>query len=92
MAEEKKLSVAEVRKTISTSLGTAFGFVIALLWNQVVQGGLALAKVSTTAPADALGYVSFIVTAIIITVVMIVLIIVIGRWGSKEPKSKEAKA
>ncbi|HYM38608.1 MAG TPA: DUF5654 family protein [Thermoplasmata archaeon] len=86
MAEERKLSVAEVRKTISTSLATAFGFVIALLWNQVVQGGLGLAHVNTTAPADALGYVSFIVTAVIITVVMIVLIIVIGRWGSKESK------
>jgi heme/copper-type cytochrome/quinol oxidase subunit 2 len=92
MAEDRKLSVAEVRKTISTSLATAFGFVIALLWNQVVQGGLALAKVSTTAPADALGWVSFIVTAVIITVVMIVLIIVIGRWGSKESKKKEATA
>ncbi len=88
MAEERKLSVAEVRKTISTSLGTAFGFVIALLWNQVVQGGLALAKVSTTAPADPLGYVVFIVTAIIITVVMIVLIIVIGRWGSRGEKKE----
>ncbi len=88
MAEERKLSVAEVRKTISTSLGTAFGFVIALLWNQVVQGGLALGKVSTTAPADPLGYVVFIVTAIVITVFMILLIIVIGRWGNKEAKAK----
>ncbi len=90
--EERKISVAEVRKTISTSLATAFGFVIALLWNQVVQGGLALAHVNTSAPADALGYVSFIVTAIIITVVMILLIIVIGRWGSGKPKKQEIKA
>lgn len=91
-AEERRISVGEVRKTISTSLATAFGFVIALLWNQVVQGGLALAKVNTTAPTDPLGWVSFIVTAIIITVVMIVLIIVIGRWGSKESKKKEVTA
>jgi hypothetical protein len=53
------------------------------LWNQVVQGGLALAKVSTTAPADALQYVVFIGTAVVITVVMVVLIIVFGRWGNK---------
>jgi hypothetical protein len=83
MAEDKQLSMAEVRKTIAASLSTAFGFVIALLWNQVVQGGLALAKVSTTAPADAVQYVIFIGTAAVITVVMVVLIIVFGRWGNK---------
>jgi len=83
MAEDRKLSAAEVRKTIAASLTTAFGFVIALLWNQVVQGGLALAKVSTTAPADSVQYVLFIGTAAVITVIMVVLIILFGRWGSK---------
>ncbi|MEK6986503.1 MAG: DUF5654 family protein [Candidatus Thermoplasmatota archaeon] len=83
-AEEKRLSVAEVRKTISTSLAAAFGFVIALLWNQVVQGGLAAAGVSTTAPKDWPGWAVFVVTAVILTLVMIVLILVISRWGSKD--------
>ena len=83
MAEERKLSAAEVRKTIAASLTTAFGFVIALLWNQVVQGGLALAKVSTTAPADPVAYVLFIGTAVVITVIMVVLIVLFGRWGNK---------
>ncbi len=84
MAEEKKLSVSEVRKTIATSLAAAFGFVIALLWNQVVQGALAAAGVSTTAPKDWTGWAIFAVTAVILTVVMIIFIIVIGRWGSKD--------
>lgn len=85
MAEEKKtISVAEVRKTISTSLAAAFGFVIALLWNQVVQGGLAAAGVSTTAPKDWPGWAIFVVTAVVLTLVMIVLILVISRWGGKE--------
>ena len=83
MAEERKLSAAEVRKTIATSLTTAFGFVIALVWNQVVQGGLALANVSTIAPSDPLAYGVFIVTALVLTVIMVVLIVVFGRWGSK---------
>lgn len=83
MAEEKQLSVAEVRKTIATSLGTAFGFVIGLLWNQVVQGGLSLAGVMTTAPSNPMAYGYFIITAVVVTVVMIVFIIVIGRWGGK---------
>jgi hypothetical protein len=83
MAEDRKLSVAEVRKTIATSLTAAFGFVIALLWNQVVQGGLSLANVSTTVPANPTDYILFIGTAVVITVFMVALIILFGRWGSK---------
>ena len=84
MAEEKKISVAEERKTISTTIAAAFGFVNALLSNQEVQGGLAAAGVSTTAPKDWAGWAYFVVTAVILTVVLIVFIFVIGRWGSKE--------
>ncbi len=84
MAEERKISMAEVRKTISTSLATAFGLVIALLWNSVVNGGLKVAGVDTTfATITPIGWAGYVVTAIVLTVVMIVLIIVIGRWGSK---------
>ncbi|TLZ56941.1 MAG: hypothetical protein E6K12_02975 [Methanobacteriota archaeon] len=84
MADERKISMAEVRKTISTSLAAAFGFVIALLWNNVVTGGLKVAGVDTTfANITPIGWIGYLVTALVITVVMIVLIIVIGRWGSK---------
>jgi hypothetical protein len=75
--------MAEVRKTISTSLAAAFGFVIALVWSNVVLGGLALSGASMTAPKDPVGLVVGIVTALVLTIFMIVLIIVIGRWGSK---------
>lgn len=94
MADEKKLSVAEVRKTISTSLATAFGFVIALLWNTVVTSGLKTVGVdiSGTGALTPVGWAGYLVLAIVLTVTMIVFIIVIGRWGSREPKSKEATA
>jgi hypothetical protein len=90
MAEERKLSVAEVRKTIATSLASAFGFVIALLWNQVVQGGLAVAKISTTAPGDLTAWAIFLATAVVLTVVMIIFIILISRLAGKEPEKKAA--
>ncbi len=84
MADDKKLSVSEVRKTISVSLAAAFGFVIALLWNEVVKAGLGVAGVNLSAgTADLVGWLGFTVVAVVITVVMIVLIIVIGRWGNK---------
>jgi len=83
MAEDRRISMGEVRKTIATSLGAAFGFVIALVWSNVVLGGLALTGAPLTAPKDANGLVLGIVTALVLTIFMIVLIIVIGRWGSK---------
>lgn len=83
MAAERKLSMGEVRRTIATSLGTAFGLIIALMWNTVVNSGLALAGLNTTAPTSALAWAYFVVTAVVVTVVMIVLIILFSRWGSK---------
>ena len=84
MADEKQLSAREVRLTISTALAAAFGFVIALLWKDVVTGGLKVAGVDTTFVDITLtGWVIFMVLAVVLTVVMVVLIIVVGRWGSK---------
>ena len=84
MAEEMKSTMAQVRKTISTSLAAAFGFVIALLWNGVVTSGLNLAGISTSAPADTVKWAIFVVTAVVLTVVMVVLIILVGRLAPRE--------
>ena len=84
LADDKKLSASEVRKTVAVSLAAAFGFVIALLWNQVVTGGLKVAGIDTTFETiDLMGWLGYVVTAVVITLLMIVLIIVIGRWGNK---------
>jgi len=84
MADEKKLSAAEVRKTIATSLAAAFGFVIALLWNNVVTGGLKVAGIDVNLEDFTIGpWLVLLVTGVVITVLMIVLIIIIGRWGNK---------
>lgn len=86
MAEERKISATEVRRTIATSLAAAFGFVIALLWSNVVLGGIATAGINLS-PGSAGnwgGWAVFVATAVVLTVVMIVLIIVISRWGGKE--------
>jgi len=84
LADEKKLTVGEVKKTVAVSLAAAFGFVIALMWNEVVKGGLAVAGVDTTFTDIKLaGWIGYLVVAVVITVLMIILIIVIGRWGNK---------
>lgn len=83
MVEEKKLTAGEVKKTIATSLAGAFGFVIALVWSNVVLGGVALSGAPMTAPKDAMGLVVGITVALVLTIAMIIMIILIGRWGSK---------
>lgn len=85
MAEgEKKVSAAEVRRTIATALAAAFGFVIALLWRDVVLGGIAVAGVSLSAEGGLTGLLVFTGTAVVLTIVMVVLIVVVSRWGGKE--------
>ena len=86
MANARQSTMAQVRKTVSTSLAAAFGFVIALLWNGVVTSGLTLAGVSTTAPADPVKWAIFVATAVVLTVVMVILIILVGRLAPKEPE------
>lgn len=87
MAEERKVSKGEMRKTIATSMGAAFGFVIGLLWANVVLFGIATAGINLS-PGNAVGnwggWGYFVVTAVVVTIVMVVLIIIVGRWGSKD--------
>lgn len=78
------MSKAEVKRTIATSLAAAFGFVIALLWNSVVVGGLKVGGIDLTSETlDFLGWLVYVVTAIALTLFMVILIIVVGRWSSK---------
>ena len=84
MTEEKTLSAREVKLTISTALAAAFGFVIALLWKDVVTGGLKVAGIDTTfVDIDLVGWIVYMALAVVLTIVMVVLIVLVGRWGSK---------
>jgi len=85
VVEEKKLSVGEVKRTIATALAAAFGFVIALLWNSVVMGGLKVAGVDSTLDTFGLSdWIYYLITAIVLTVVMVILIILVSRLSSSK--------
>ncbi len=87
MAEQKKISMAEVRKTVATSLAAAFGFVIALMWNTVVQSGFATAGIplgTTATQGNWAGWAYFVVSALVITVVMVIFIVIVSRAAGKE--------
>jgi hypothetical protein len=81
--EKKELSRGEIRRTISTALAAAFGFVIALIWKEVVLGGVAVAGIDLSTAGTLTGWAVFAAVAGVLTVMMVVLIIVISRWGSK---------
>lgn len=83
-AQPKELSVAAVRQTIATSLAAAFGFVIALLWKEVVLGTLSVAGVSLTPGQGVEGLGLFFGTAIGLTVLMVIFIVLISRWGGRQ--------
>jgi len=83
--EERKISVAEVRRTVATSLAAAFGFVIALMWNNVVLGAFATAGINLTQQdRNWFGWGILAATAVGITVVLVALIILISRWGGRK--------
>ena len=85
MVDEKKLTMGEIRRTIATALGVAFGLVIGLLWNNVVLAGLKVLKIDINAATfTATNWAWLVVTAIVITVVMVIMIIIVSRWGNKQ--------
>ena len=91
MSEDRKFSIGEVRKTMATSLAAAFGFVIALMWNTVVQSGFVTAGVPLSTAAQQgnwSGWAAFLVSAVVITTVMVLLIVLMGRLAGKEPEKK----
>jgi hypothetical protein len=44
-----EVSASEIRKTTATSLGTAFGIVIGMVWTQVVLSAFATGGIPLTA-------------------------------------------
>jgi hypothetical protein len=79
-----ELSKTEIRKTIATSLGTAFGIVIGMIWTQVVLAAFAAGGIPLTAGGTWTQWGYFVVTASVVTLICVVAIIMLGRWGGKQ--------
>ncbi len=81
-----EVTMTEIRKTIATSLGTAFGIVIGMIWTQVVIAAFATGGVTLTA-ATGITWTQwsyFVIIAIIVTLICVVAIVMLGRWGGKQ--------
>jgi hypothetical protein len=85
MPEVSTLSKSEIRKTIATSMGTAFGIVIGMVWTQVVLSAFATNGISLTTVGGTWAQWSyFVITAVIVTLICVVAIIMLGKWGGKQ--------
>jgi len=78
------VSAGEVKKTIATAIAAAFGFIIALIWRDVIVGLFALVGLTMNAIDSWTGAVVAIVSAIIITVVCVLGILYISKWGESK--------
>ena len=72
----------EVRKNVATAILAAFGFIIALVWKDVItQGVAALIGLLNLAGS---GYIFTFISALITTVICVIGIIYFSRWSEKK--------
>jgi cytochrome c oxidase subunit IV len=75
------VSIKEVKTTIAVAIGGAFGFVIALIWKDIIVGLMNMAGLSVSSFKDITGAAVSVVMAIIVTVVCVFGIIYAAKLG-----------
>ena len=76
------VKIGEVKLNIATAVAAAFGFVIALLWRDIIIGLLKLGGLWQDGGfSDVTGAGISIVVAIIITIICVFGIMYISKWG-----------
>ena len=87
MGDRKKMvTMKEIKTTIAVAIGGAFGFVIALIWRDIIIGLLNMANLNVQKFNDATSAAIAIVVAIVITIICVIGIIYISKWGGVEKK------
>ena len=84
------VTIKEVKSTIAVAIAGAFGFIIALIWRDIIIGLMNMAGLSvsdfTNADDPTIAAVIAVVSAIIITLVCVFGILYITKWGGVEKK------
>jgi hypothetical protein len=80
------VKISEVKLTVSTAIAAAFGFIIALIWKEIIVGLFALAGLTINDIADSTGAIIAIISGLIITLVCVFGILYISKWGGIEKK------
>ncbi|MFO7677873.1 MAG: DUF5654 family protein [Thermoplasmatota archaeon] len=81
------VTVKEVKSTIAVAIAGAFGFIIALIWRDIIMGAMKLAGFWQEGGfADTTSLIIGIVVAIVITLIAVFGILFITKWGGVEKK------
>jgi len=80
------VKLSEVKISIATAIAAAFGFIIALIWKEIIVGLFALAGLTINDIADGMGAIIAIISGVIITLVCVFGILYISKWGGIEKK------
>jgi len=81
------VSIKEIKSTIAVAIAAAFGFIIALIWKDIIVGIMKLAGLWLEGgPTTWTGAAIAIVVAIVITVVSVLGIVFISKWGGVAQK------
>ena len=75
------VKLTEVKINIATAIAAAFGFIIALIWKEIIVGLFALAGLTINDIGDLTSGVIAIISGIIITIVCVFGIMYISKWG-----------
>jgi len=78
---DRMVKISEVKISVSTAIAAAFGFIIALIWKEIIVGLFALAGLTINDITDVTGAVIAIISGIIITLVCVFGILYISKWG-----------
>lgn len=81
------VTIKEVKSTIAIAIAGAFGFIIALIWKDIIIGAMKLAGLWQEGGfSDTTALIIGVVVAIIITIVAVLGILFITKWGGVEKK------
>jgi len=80
------VKLSDVKINIATAIAAAFGFVIALIWKEIIVGLFALGGLTINDITDTTGAIIAIISGIIITIVCVFGIMYITKWGGIEKK------
>ena len=81
------VTMKEVKTTIAVAIGGAFGFIIALIWRDIIIGLMKLGGVWQDGGFDTWNGAGIaILAAIIVTIICVLGILYISKWGGVEKK------
>ena len=76
------VTIKEIKSTVAVAIAGAFGFVIALLWKDIIVGLLKMTPFWTEEGfSDAMGAIVAIITVLIVTIICVIGIVYISKWG-----------